>query len=371
MKWAWRLGAISGIDLYVHATFVLLLAWVIVGYWARGHTWPTALAGLGFTLALFACVLLHELGHALTAQRMGIKTRDITLYPIGGVARLERMPDDPKQELWVALAGPAVNVVIAAALFVWLGLTTNMIPLPRLTVAGGPLLERLFAANVLLVLFNMLPAFPMDGGRVLRALLSMRIEYTQATQIAATIGQGMAFLFGLLGFMWNPFLLFIAFFVWIGAAQEASLVQMRSALGGIPVRRAMVTDFKTLAPHEPLSRAVALILSGSQQDFPVAVDGRVVGVLTRSALLDALARRGQDATVQDVMERDFQLVEASEMLETALQRLQTCACHTLPVVHRGQLAGLLTMDNVGEFMMIQSALDRRRTPAGSQTDPAA
>jgi Zn-dependent protease/predicted transcriptional regulator len=366
MRWVWKLGTFFGIDVYVHATFVLLLAWVVVGYWAQGHEWSTVLSGVGFTLALFACILLHELGHALTAQRMGIHTQDITLLPIGGIARLERMPDDPKQELWVALAGPAVNVVIAAVLLVGMGLTTYAAPLNRLTVASGPLLERLLVANVFLVLFNMLPAFPMDGGRVLRALLALRMDYVQATQVAATLGQGMALLFAVLGFVWNPVLLFIAFFVWIGATQEASLVQMRFALGGIPVSRAMVTDFKTLARADTLDRAVGLILSGLQQDFPVTDDGRVVGVLTRGTLLAALGRgREHETAVGDVMEHDFQLVEASEMLAAALQRLQTCACHILPVVHRGRLVGLLTMDNVGEFVMIQTALSRRDLRPGS------
>ncbi|MDZ7292001.1 MAG: site-2 protease family protein [candidate division KSB1 bacterium] len=356
MKWSWKIGEYAGIGVYIHATFLLIIGWVALSHWIQGNSLSMMLAGLGFILALFGCVLLHEFGHALTAKKYGIKTRDITLLPIGGVARLERMPDDPKQELWVALAGPAVNVVIAAMLFVWLKITSGLEPFNNLSVTGGSFAERLMIVNIFLVAFNILPAFPMDGGRVLRALLAMRMEYTRATQIAASIGQGMAFLFGFIGLFTNPFLLFIALFVWIGAAQEASMVQMKSAVGGIPVKLAMLTDFRTLAPDDTLTRAIELILSGSQQDFPVVENGRVVGVLTRNDMLVALAKKGQNALVADVMQREFQVVDSAEMLETAFTRLQTCACHTLPVVSDQQLIGLVTMDNVGEFLMIQSAL---------------
>jgi predicted transcriptional regulator len=269
------------------------------------------------------------------------------------------MPDDPRQELWVALAGPAVNVVIAAALFSWLVVTDTFSPLADLGVARGSFLERLMVVNAGLVLFNLLPAFPMDGGRVMRALLASRMEYTRATQLAANVGQGMALLFGFLGLIGYPFLLFIAFFVWIGAAQEASMVQMKSALGGIPVGRAMLTDFRSLAPSDSLARAVELILAGSQHDFPVIEHGRVVGVLTRGDLLTALPQRGDGVAVFEVMQREFQLVDSGDMLETAMQRLQECACHTLPVQHDGRVVGLLTMDNVGEFVAIQAALSER------------
>ncbi|PYO65840.1 MAG: site-2 protease family protein [Gemmatimonadetes bacterium] len=360
MKWSWKLGTVAGIGLYVHGTFLLLLGWVGLSHWIEGGSAAAALAGVGFVVALFACVVLHELGHALTAQRFGIRTRDITLLPIGGVARLERMPDDPRQEVAVALAGPAVNVVIAAALYLWLSLSETLRPLAALSVTGGPVLQRLMVVNLSLAVFNLLPAFPMDGGRVLRALLAMRMDYTRATQLAAQVGQAMALLFGFVGLFANPFLLFIAFFVWIGAAQEASMVQMRSALGGIPVSRAMLTDFETLAPGDPGRRVLDLIIAGSQSDFPVVEDGRVVGVLLRRDVLNALAQHGQDWRVGDVMRRDFEVVEAGEMLETAFARLQRCACHALPVTSRGALVGLVTMDNLGEFLLIQSALGRAR-----------
>lgn len=356
MKWSWKLGEFAGIAVYMHATFLLLIGWVVLTHWSQSHSLASIVEGVGFILALFGCVVLHEFGHALTAKKYGIRTRDITLLPIGGVARLERMPDDPMQELWVALAGPAVNVVIAVVLYLWLIATASLEPIGNLSLTGGSIIQRLVGVNVFLVLFNMLPAFPMDGGRVLRAVLATRMEYTTATNVAATIGQGMALLFGFLGFFTNPFLLFIALFVWIGAAQEASITQMKFALSGIPIARAMITDFRSLSIGDSLGRAIELILAGSQQDFPVEENGQVVGILTRDSLLRALAREGKDLPVSEVMQRDFQMVEASEMLETGFRRLQNCQCRTLPVTRNGRLAGLVTMDNLGEFMMIQSAL---------------
>ena len=360
MKWSWKIGTFAGIDVFMHATFLLIIGWVGLSYWQQTRTLAGTLEGILFILILFGCVVLHEFGHALTARRYGIKTRDITLYPIGGLARLERMPDKPVQEFWVALAGPVVNVGIAALLFGWLIISGALAPLAGLNMISGPFIERLMVVNVSLVLFNLIPAFPMDGGRVLRSLLAMRIEYTRATQIASNIGQGLALVFGFVGLLTNPFLLFIAFFVWIGAGQEASMVQMKTSLGGIPVGRAMLTDFQVLSPHDLLGHAVKLILSGSQTDFPVVEGDAVIGVLTRRDILAALSRQGEDVLVASVMRREFQTVDANEMLEPAFARLQTCDCHTIPVTSRGQLVGLLTTDNIGEFLMIQSALRQPR-----------
>jgi Zn-dependent protease/CBS domain-containing protein len=360
MKWSVKLGSFAGIEVYIHATFLILIAWVGFAHWQAGRSGAAALTGILFTLSIFACVLLHEFGHSLTAKRFGIRTRDITLLPIGGVARLERMPDDPRQELWVALAGPAVNVAIAAALWLLLTASGATPGLSSLTLTRGSILERLILVNVMLVAFNMIPAFPMDGGRVLRALLALRMEYSRATRIAASLGQGIAFLFGLLGLIGNPFLIFIALFVWIGAAQESAAAQMKSALSGIPVSEAMITDFRTLTPGDSLARAVEFLLAGSQQDFPVAENGRVVGILTRGDLLGALARRGEDGLVAEVMQRDFHAADASEMIDVVFQRLQECGCHTVPVLRRDELIGLITMENVGEFISVQSALESAR-----------
>lgn len=360
MKWSWKIGEVAGIGIFVHSTFFILVGWIALSYWYAERNVMALIEGVGFILALFGCVVLHELGHALAGQRYNIATRDITLLPIGGVARLERMPEDPKQELIVAIAGPLVNVVIAASLWFGLKVSGNLVPLETASATGGSFLTRLMYVNIALVVFNLLPAFPMDGGRVLRALLATRMDYAQATQTAASVGQVMALMFGFVGLFSNPFLVFIALFVWIGATQEASMALIKSAIGGIPVSGAMLTDYKTLVPEDKLGHAVNLTLSGSQKDFPVVHGDSVIGVLTQSHMLTALAKHGPESLVSDTMQQEVEFADSHEMLESVLARLSECACHTLPVTHKGRLVGLVTMDNIGEFLRIQAALDAVR-----------
>jgi len=358
--WSWKLGRVAGIDVHMHGTFLILLVWVGVSHYLQRHRLADAGAGILFILALFAVVVLHELGHALTARRFGIRTRDITLLPIGGVARMERMPDDPRQEILVALAGPAVNLALAALL------SSVMTPTAWRDVdwvGGGDFLSRLVWVNVSLAVFNLIPAFPMDGGRVLRAALALRMDHVRATRVAARIGQGAALALGLVGLFANPFLVLVALFVWVGAAAEAGAALMHAALGGLPVSRAMVTRFETLTPTDPLQRAVAHVLAGFQHDFPVVEEGRIVGVLTRSGLVKGLTEQGAGALVATAMSRRFEVVEATELLERAVQRLETSQAPVMAVVRDGVLVGILTMDNVAEVLMFTSAL-RAKGPGG-------
>ena len=266
MKWSIKLGTFAGIGVYMHWTFLLLVGWIFFMHLGRGQSTAQAAAGVGFIHALFLCVVLHEFGHALTARRYGVKTRDITLLPIGGVARLERIPEKPTQEFWVAIAGPAVNVVIAVALFVVIIAFAQLGELFEVQLLKGSFLVRLMWVNLFLVAFNLLPAFPMDGGRVLRALLATQLGRRRATAIAASVGQGMAIIFGIVGFLYNPMLIFIAIFVYLGAQAEAGMVEMQSALAGLRVSDAMMTRFRTLTPEDSLEVAVKELLAGAQQD---------------------------------------------------------------------------------------------------------
>jgi Zn-dependent protease/CBS domain-containing protein len=359
MSWSLPIFRIAGIQLRIHITFLLLIAWLAFGYYAQGGS-AVAASRVIFVLLLFLCVVLHEFGHAFAAKAFGINTPDITLLPIGGVARLERMPEEPVQELIIAVAGPLVNVVIALGLFVAGGFQVFFNPS---NVESGGLVAQLLTINIMLVLFNLLPAFPMDGGRVLRALLATRLNYARATQVAANVGQGFAFIFGFLGlFGPNPFLLFIALFVYIGASQEAALAQMKDVSRRFPVSSAMVREFRTLSEDASLQEAVDALLATSQHDFPVVDDtGNVAGLLTRQDLIAALRRNDPAIRVGDVMRRDIPTVTTGTRFEDAFRIMQECNCPAVPVLDRmKRLVGLLTPENVTELMMVQSAMPQRR-----------
>jgi Zn-dependent protease/predicted transcriptional regulator len=380
MTWSFRIGRFFGIDVFVHATFFLLLAWFVGTAYLQTRSAAVALDQLIFILLVFTIVVMHEYGHALTARAFGVQTRDITLLPIGGVARLERIPENPIQEFLIAIAGPAVNVVLAILCGIWVVTEMKLAgppPVPPVAPAevaqageapvevtfmamSWPMSWRLLIINVVLVVFNLIPAFPMDGGRILRSLLAMNMDYARATRIAATIGQFIAVVFGVIG-LFNPnfiMLLLIALFVWIGASQEARAVEQRSALAGVTVQHAMITQFVTVNPYDPLDVVAQHVLDGFQHDFPVMHGDEVVGVITRDDLLTALAREGRDARVSEVMQREFVIARPDEPLTEIVAKLQQCSCHSLPVMVGDKLVGLITSENIGEFMMIRSAVEQ-------------
>jgi Zn-dependent protease/CBS domain-containing protein len=358
MSWSLPIFRIYGIQLRIHVTFLLLIGWLAFGYYAQGGS-AIAFWRVIFVLLLFVCVVLHEFGHAIAAKHYGINTPDITLLPIGGVARLQRMPDEPWQELVIALAGPLVNVVIALTLFVFVGWRGFSV---EDAASGADLLVQLLAINVILVLFNLLPAFPMDGGRVLRALLATRLSYARATQIAASIGQVCAFIFGFLGLFGNPLLIFIALFVYMGASQEAALAQIRDISRSFPVSSAMVREFRSLPQTATLQEAVDALLATSQHDFPVMDEtGSVAGVLTRHDLIAALRKHDPQIQVDGVMRRDIPTVTTGTRFEEAFRIMQECNCPVVPVLDgMKRLVGLLTTENVTELMMVHSAMPQRR-----------
>jgi Zn-dependent protease/predicted transcriptional regulator len=371
MSWSFRIARVGGTEIRIHFTFILLLiffGWVF----ARQGGTAAAIQGLAFILILFLCVLLHEFGHAVAARRYGIHTPDITLLPIGGVARLQRMPDRPMEELVVAIAGPLVNVVIAAAIFLGLGARAVIfgdIPIGNPRV---PILTQVMWVNVVLVLFNLIPAFPMDGGRVLRAWLAMRMPYGKATQIAATVGQFMAFVFAFIGLLWNPLLIFIALFVYMGAAQEAAATQMREVARHSAVADAMISDFRTLPASATLADAADALLATSQREFPVTDEAEaVVGLLTRDDLIAGLKQHGADAPIGGSMKSGVRTIRSGSSLDEAFRIMNEGHLPAVMVLDpNGHAIGMITPENVGELMMIHSALDGAAKPPWFRTRDA-
>ena len=349
MGWSFRIARIAGTDVKVHLTFLLLLGF----YALRGGAVVALLI-----LAIFACVLLHEFGHITMARRFGIRTPDVLLLPIGGVARLERMPDEPRQELLIAVAGPAVTFAIAAVLYAWLAAGGGAPAFRTLYSAPSTsFLAELYRINVVLLVFNLIPAFPMDGGRVLRALLSRRIGAVRATRIAAGVGQAAAFGLGFLGISTgNLILVLIAFFIFLGAGAEASAVETKAAGVGIRVREMMVTDFRALPVHATLAEAARLLLAGEQREFPVVDNaGALEGLLTRDNLIQGLSARGPGAIVDHAMTRAVAPVSPDLDFAAALEQLRASRLPALPVVDGGRLVGLLTTENINDLLLVRRA----------------
>jgi Zn-dependent protease/CBS domain-containing protein len=359
MRWSFKVARIGGIEVRIHVTFFLVLAGLASFYGAQGGIFA-GLTVLTLFLLIFLCVLLHEFGHAFAAKAYGIRTVDITLLPIGGLARMERMPEKPVQELVVAIAGPLVNVVIGSALGIALAVKGNL-DFHELWHPTNAL-SLLLYVNAMMVVFNLIPAFPLDGGRVLRALLAMKFSYARATQIASTVGQALALLMGAWAFSKGMFLLsVIAIFIYMAAENEALFVQMRFATSGIPVSSAMVTRFDTLNHHATLDQAIDSLLGTSQHEFPVLDDnGGFAGLLTKHDLLVALRKAGPEMPVRDVMITGLPALLPHMSLEQAYSMTKEAKVTALPVLDNGgQLVGLFTIENVSELIMVQSALAKK------------
>jgi Zn-dependent protease/CBS domain-containing protein len=365
MSWSLNIGKVAGTVVRVHITFLLFLAWIFAGSYASGGA-ATAWDSLAFMVLLFLCVLLHEFGHIFTARAFGVPTPYVTLLPIGGVAQLERIPEEPWEEFLIAVAGPMVNVVIVAALVFLFDAHLQPSAAAAVDNMKIPLVDRLATVNLFLALFNMIPAFPMDGGRVLRALLASRFGYVRATEIAASIGQFVAFALGFIGLMANPILIFIAIFVYLAASSEAHMVALRAASRGVPVSYAMMTQFVTLSPEAHIDEAVQTLLHTSQGEFPV-VDGagKPVGLLGRGDLIRAIKTRGPDARVADAMTAEVPTISHRATLEQAFKLLQQKSASAVGVTDAaGKLVGLITSETIAEMMMLQEAL-----PGGMRIGP--
>jgi Zn-dependent protease/CBS domain-containing protein len=358
------LFSVQGITIRMHITFPLILIWGALQFGIfTGGGWSGAIFGLIVTFLLFAIVVLHELGHSLAALRYGVPVKQIVLLPIGGVAELGRMPEKPIQEFVIAIAGPLVNfalAIILALLGLALGQNFGVWPSADLfdnlgQLSFNAIFNYVFVSNLFLGIFNLLPAFPMDGGRVLRALLATQLSYQRATSIAVTIGQALAWMLGLYGFLnGNFFTILIAVFIFSGAEAERQLVQTRSVLGDLTVEQAYSRRVQTLTPQSSLRDAVKLTFDSFQADFPVCQDEQLMGLLTYTRLLEALDQHGPDVPVGKVMLTNVSPVAPDDNLFATQQRLAESNLEALPVVADGRFLGLLTNRDIGEVYRIAS-----------------
>ena len=360
MKANLTLGKVSGIKIIVHWTFFFLIVWIVFSELKRGGTAESILFNIALVLAVFTCVVLHELGHALTAKHFGINTKKITLLPIGGMASLERIPESPKQELLVAIAGPLVNIAIALLLYFLIPI--NKLILLNFTETFEILMSFsfqnflffLFIANVALVVFNIIPAFPMDGGRILRALLAMKMNRVKAAQIASSIGQFIAVLFLLIGLLYNPFLIIIALFIFLGAYGENQMVQHLALLKGHSVEEAMMINLTTFKPDDPLDIVVNKLISSTENNFVVTENNTVKGLLYHQDIID---NSNKNILVKDIMNINFKTVNRTDNLNKTYRLTHNEKHPFFPVLENNKLVGVIDHINLNEYLLLQAKLD--------------
>lgn len=362
------LFSFRGIRVYVHWTFLILLAYISFTGYQAGNEPMAILSEMGLVLIVFVCVLLHEFGHALMAQRYGVGTKDITLLPIGGMANLKRMPEEPKQEFWITVAGPAVNLVIALLAFLTIaiiGLDVWTSDVVLNATSGTQVLLFVFAANLTLFLFNLIPAFPMDGGRILRSLLSMRMPRDRATRIAAGVGRFFSIAFVVFGLMnGQPFLALIGVFIYFAAGAETKMVEQQTALRGLRVRDVMRTQFWTMTTDSSVQQAVDALLAGGDKDLVLTTtEGAYVGVLTRRDLVEALSNSQQEHTLGSLSFSRPPAVAPGDAVNSAYTTLLTGQHALMPVMENDRILGVLERENLIEYLMVRGVL-RDKQAAG-------
>ncbi|MEW6686168.1 MAG: site-2 protease family protein [Candidatus Edwardsbacteria bacterium] len=360
MKWSFNLIEIFGIKIKLHATFFLLIFLIAVVRGAEAG-FAAGMSSLFTVFLVFLCVMLHELAHSLVAKSYGIKVQDIILLPVGGVARMEKMPENPKQEILLAIVGPFLNFFIAGLIFlpmILFGKIHFWKALPKVGESFSSIPVDLFIINLTLGLFNLLPAFPMDGGRILRGILAIKGNYTKATHIAAKVGQVMSFLFALIGFFLNPLLILIAIFIYLGAEAEEQAVAFNYAIKGLKVRQVMASEFQSLLPKDTLAKALEMIYHGYQEDFPVIENSLLIGLLSKGRILQSLHHREKDTLVEAVMERHFLKVSPEDSLSEVHQRFLEKGRTVAPVLEEGRIIGMLTLEHIGKAVILLSARQR-------------
>ena len=383
---------VFNIEVRVHWSFVLILIYGAFAYaGSDSNVLFGSLYGVLVILLLFVCVTLHEFGHALVAKYYKVNVPSITLLPIGGVASLERMPDKPIQEFLIAIAGPLVNFVLAVLLlplcFVVYNLDTRLSGAPLTlsnllgimqTATPAGLVIYLTITNIALALFNLLPAFPMDGGRILRALLAMTTSYVQATRIAVFVGRIMAVLFAIWGIAGGGgiFMLLIAFFVYVGGGSEREAVESRAVLKNVLASQALTHSAAKLYTSERVNRAVELVMNSYQTDYPVLdLSGKFVGVLTRARLIQALNTVGPDARVVDVMVPAEQIPICSprQSLAEVWEKMAESGSRDVAIKEGSEFLGLITVDDISEVFQVVGAVMNSTTPPqtpGSAPQPS-
>lgn len=380
MRWSFKIGRAFGIELRIHVTFFLIIVWAAY-IWGVGYNRGLAGAFYGALLIslLFICVVIHELSHSRMAQHYGAEVSSITLLPIGGVSLLKSMPEDPRKELWVTIVGPFSNIVIAVLLALVLAAIPGKANVETVeqavdvitSVSLQGLVTYLLFINILLALFNLLPAFPLDGGRVLRSILARRMSYVKATRAAVTAGQVFAFALGIAGLLMGAWLwILIAVFIYMGAEQEGAGAEMKSVFSRLRVADAVAEDVRVLLPDDRLGEVVSIVLHGYQEDFPVVEEERVTGILTRANLISGLHKRGPDTRVGDVMEREFPVAAAGAPFSEIYEKISATGVKAVPVIEDGRLVGMVTLEHLSEVFMLLTATDKplikpRQSKSGS------
>jgi Zn-dependent protease/predicted transcriptional regulator len=351
MKWSFEVTKLFGIPLRIHLAFLLLLVFVAMAGAQAGEA-AGALNGVLTVVLVFGCVAIHELAHSLVAMRYGVNVRAIVLLPIGGVSQMDEIPEDAGQEVRVSLVGPLTSLVLALLFYLFAVAANQEISLRQLSIYRGTLLPKLFVINLMLGLFNILPAFPMDGGRVLRGILSARMDHTKATKIAVDIGQAMAILMFFFGIFFNWWLALIAVFIYLGAESEEHRTILRAALRHVPVSRAMLTNVEAVSSSDSLSTVVKKTCHSLQTDFPVIDGGLVVGVLPKEAIFAAIDEKPPETLVSEIMTKEFPSATREDTLDSVFRKMESRGISLVPILDQGSFVGMISLEQIGKYHMM-------------------
>ncbi len=351
MKWSFQIGKVFGIPIRVHITFFLLL--IFIGFYgSRLEGARSGVFGILSVILIFLCVVIHELSHSLLARKYGVKVKDIVLLPIGGVSEMEELPQKPDEEIFVALAGPVTSILLALIFYLAFVFFTPGIRNLKISIFQGNLLLNLFFINLILALFNLLPAFPMDGGRVLRGFLGLRMDLLKATRIAVGIGEIFAIFLFFFGLFFNPWLALIAIFIYLGAEGEKKATELKVVITDVPVKAAMLTDVEAITPDVTLGMVLEKICHGLQQDFPIIEGNKVLGILSREKIFSALHNHSKDTRVREIMPQDFLSTSEDTPLSEVFKKMSSEKISVLPVMQGGILKGLISLEQIGKYHML-------------------